>query len=285
MIGCEQLIVLNVLGGSLSMKRHFFEVDGVKLSYLDFGGPSERTLVALHGHFGTATMFAQLAKGIQEWRVVALDQRGHGWSAHVGEEGYSRDKYVQDLYFLIERELGGAPVVLLGHSLGGVNAYQFAAHYPSLVRALIIEDIGTEINDDQSWLKGLPSRVPTLRELRRTLEGLLGAEAFSYFEESAVEHPDGWAFRFDTAGLIRSQEMLNGSWWTDWQASTCPVLLMQGENSRILRWEHALQMAKRRPNTTLLQFPGCGHTIRNGDPDGYLEAVSDFLKTLLDSNL
>jgi hypothetical protein len=36
------------------LERHFFESNGVKLSYLDFGGPSERTLVALHGHFGTA---------------------------------------------------------------------------------------------------------------------------------------------------------------------------------------------------------------------------------------
>jgi esterase len=262
------------------MRRNFFEANGVKLSYLDFGGPSERTLVALHGHFGAATMFAELAKGLPEWRVVALDQRGHGWSAHVSEQEYSRSNYVQDLQLLIEEELGGTPVVLLGHSLGGVNAYQFAARKPALVRAMIIEDIGTEINDDLSWLKKLPSRVPTLQELRQTLETLLGTGAFSYFGESAVQYPDGWTFRFDTVGLIRSQEMLNGSWWADWQASTCPVLLMQGEKSRVLSWEHAQEMARRRPNTTLQQFLGCGHTIRNGDPVGYLEAVRCFLGTL-----
>ncbi|MFB5682344.1 alpha/beta fold hydrolase [Paenibacillus terreus] len=44
--------------------------------------------------------------------------------------------------------MGGNPVVILGHSLGGVNAYQFAAKYPAFVRALIIEDIGAEIKDD-----------------------------------------------------------------------------------------------------------------------------------------
>ncbi|WP_419670129.1 alpha/beta fold hydrolase [Alicyclobacillus macrosporangiidus] len=148
------------------------------------------------------------------------------------------------------------------------------------VRALIIEDIGAEINDDQSWLKKLPSRVPTLRELRQTLEGLLRPGAFSYFGESAVEHPDGWTFRFDAVGFVRSQEMLNGSWWADWQASTCPVLLMQGERSPVLSWAHAQEMVRRRPNTTLRQFPGCGHSIRNGDPVGYLEAVRRFLATL-----
>jgi pimeloyl-ACP methyl ester carboxylesterase len=95
--------------------------------------------------------------------------------------------YVQDLQIFIEEELGGAPVVLLGHSLGGVNAYQLAARKPALVRAMMIEDIGAEINDDQSWLKKLPSRVPTLRELQQTLESLLRPGAFSYFGESAVE--------------------------------------------------------------------------------------------------
>ncbi|SFU69521.1 alpha/beta fold hydrolase [Alicyclobacillus macrosporangiidus] len=163
------------------MERHFFEANGVKLSYLDFGGPSTRTLVALHGHFGTATTFADLARGLPEWRVVALDQRGHGWSDHVAEEAYGRDNYVQDLQIFIEAELGGSPVVLLGHSLGGVNAYQLAARKPALVRAMIIEDIGAEIHDDQSWLKKLPSRVPTLRELQQTLENLLRPGAFSYF--------------------------------------------------------------------------------------------------------
>ncbi|MGO0060381.1 alpha/beta fold hydrolase [Brevibacillus fluminis] len=264
-------------GADERMKRHFYQADGVELSYVDFGGPSERTLVALHGHFGTATMFAQLARAIQGWRLVALDQRGHGWSAHVDERAYSRETYRNDLHVLIEKELGGMPVVLLGHSLGGVNAYQFAAHYPNLVKALIIEDIGAEVADDQNWVKRLLARVPSIRELRQSLECILGAGAFSYFEESVVEYPDGWTVRFDAEGIIHSQEYLNGSWWEDWLASSCPALLMQGERSPILSWELAQRMAKKRPNTSLLQFPECGHTIRNGDPDGYFDAVNRFL--------
>ncbi|MFD2370053.1 alpha/beta fold hydrolase [Brevibacillus sp. GCM10020057] len=102
-------------------------------------------------------------------------------------------------------------------------------------------------------------------------------------DNEMIVHPDDLKNiqrKGGSVGLIRSQEMLNGSWWADWQASTCPALLMQGEKSRILSWEHAQEMAKRRPNTSLMQFPGCGHTIRNGDPDGYNRAVRDFLKTL-----
>jgi esterase len=259
------------------VQRCFFKGDGVDLSYLDFGPPSERTLIALHGHFGTASMFAQLPKALPDWRIVSLDQRGHGWSGHVPPEEYSRSKYLRDIQILIEEELGGVPVVILGHSLGGVNAYQFAAKHPNLVRALIIEDIGVEINDDQTWVTGLPVRTSTIMELRQSVERLLGEGSFSYFEESAIEYPDGWSFRFDATGFIHSQEMLNGSWWADWQASTCPSLLMQGENSPVLNWKLALEMAKRRINTTLKQFPGCGHTIRNADPKGYVDAIQNFL--------
>lgn len=260
------------------MERRFFMGDGVNLSYLDFGSQSDQILLALHGHFGTASMFGKLANAFPEWRIVALDQRGHGWSGHVHQEAYSRKKYLKDIRILIEEELCGASVVLLGHSLGGVNAYQFAAKHPSLVRALIIEDIGAEINDDQSWVKGLPSKVPTIGELRQSLESLIGIGSFSYFEESVIEHPDGWSFRFDATGIIRSQEMLNGSWWGDWEASSCPLLLMQGEKSSILSREHAQEMASRRMNVKLKQFPGCGHTIRSGDPIGYLNAIQNFLR-------
>lgn len=41
--------------------------------------------------------------------------------------------------------------MVLGHSLGGVNTTQLAARHPGLVRALVIEDIGTEIDDDLSF--------------------------------------------------------------------------------------------------------------------------------------
>jgi esterase len=263
------------------LKRQFFLArDGARLSYLEFGNPAAQTLVALHGHFGSATTFADLASGLPDWRVISLDQRGHGWSAHVEPEAYTTDRYLEDVHLLIEQELGGISVVLLGHSLGGAIAYQFAARWPELVRALIVEDIGAEIGGDQSWLRRLPQRVSTLRRLQESLESLLGAGAFRYFGESAVELPDGWTFRFDTVGLIRSQELLNGSWWKEWLGSSCPALLMQGERSEVLSAEHAKDMADRRPNTILRRFAGCGHTIRMGDPLGYLAACKEFLEKL-----
>jgi pimeloyl-ACP methyl ester carboxylesterase len=56
--------------------------------------------------------------------VGALAQRGHGLAEHGGL--FTRDEFVADAAAVIDR-LGSAPVVELGHSLGGITAYQLAA--------------------------------------------------------------------------------------------------------------------------------------------------------------
>ncbi|WP_422738137.1 alpha/beta fold hydrolase [Micromonospora sp. WMMD729] len=92
--------------------RGFFEVKGRQLSHLDFGGPGT-PLLALHAHYNEASAFAPLAEALApEWRVIALDQRGHGASDRTGS--YERDDYVADVAAFHQRlEVG--PVAVLGH--------------------------------------------------------------------------------------------------------------------------------------------------------------------------
>ncbi|MGW5849647.1 alpha/beta fold hydrolase [Streptomyces sp. NPDC055254] len=85
--------------------------------------------------------------------------------------------------------LGPAEVALLGHSLGGVNAYQFAARHPERVTALIVEDIGAVCDIDLAFARNLPDRVPT----RGGLVGALGAAA-PYLEATCRERAEGWGF-------------------------------------------------------------------------------------------
>jgi pimeloyl-ACP methyl ester carboxylesterase len=121
-------------------------------------------LLALHGHLGRGRVWAPLAEALPGWRVVAPDQRGHGRAAVADD--VSREAYVGDAAALIE-ELGLAPAVVLGHSLGGVNAYQLAAWRPELVRAVIVEDAPAEMAVRPD-LEGAP---PHINESRRLLAG------------------------------------------------------------------------------------------------------------------
>ena len=100
------------------------------------------------------------------------------------------------------------------------------------------------------------------------------------FLESVVEYPDGWGFRFNYNSLVTSQQLLQGNWWNDWLASTCPALLLHGHTSWVLKTEHAREMASRRPNTRLVEFPDCGHTIHDASPAEFYKAVKEFLESI-----
>ena len=246
--------------------------DGTRLSYVDFGGHG-RPLVALHGNCGCARNFAPLALALApDWRVIALDQRGHGWSHRP--RGCDRAAYVADAEaFLVHLGLG--PVPLLGHSLGGVNAYQLAARRPDLVSALLVEDVGARVGpappDEGAW----PARFESLSLLLDFLSAQ-GIGLDRYVLDSVVEREDGWTVRFDPAWAVRSREALIGDWTADWVASTCPALLVNGLHSPVLPADEARGMAAERPNTTLVTLDA-GHTVHDERPAEFASAVAGFL--------
>lgn len=252
-------------------KRAALTVAGRRLSFLDFGGPG-RPLLALHGHFGEGRTFTRLARDLGgDWRVIAPDQRGHGRSDRPAD--FSRTGYVEDAAAVLDH-LGTGGAVVLGHSLGGVNAYQLAARFPALVDALIVEDIGAVVDDDLSFSLSWPRRTPTRVEL---LEAL--GPAAAYLRDAVREHPDGWGLAFDPEDMNDSQRNLNGDHWNDWLARDCPALLIRGSRSTVLTAAHAKDMATRRPRTRLVELPA-GHTVHETVPAEFAAAVGEFLGTL-----
>ncbi|MEV5936822.1 alpha/beta hydrolase [Streptomyces sp. NPDC052079] len=242
-----------------------------RLSYLDFGGPG-RPLLALHGHFSEGRTFAPLARALYpDWRVVAPDQRGHGFSDRTPD--FSREGYIQDAATLIAH-LGLERTVVLGHSLGGVNAYQLAARHPDLVSALIIEDIGARADDDLTFCLSWPHRTPTRTELLDQL-----GDSARYVTGAIREYADGWGLAFRPEDMVASVSQENGDHWDDWLASDCPALLIHGTRSRTLTEAHAKEMAARRPHTRLAKL-ATGHTVHETDPTAFATTVRTFLDTL-----
>lgn len=254
------------------MKRHHFQHDGLTLSYLDAGGTGP-VLIALPGHWMEAVTFAPLAAALApSWRVVALDQRGHGYSDHA--RSYTRDDYLGDVAALY-RHLGIDDAVLLGNSLGGVNAYQFAARHPAQVRALVIEDIGAVVDDDMTVALPWGGTFAT----RDALAARVGPRLLRYVEDAIRETPAGWRLAFDPRDMVASQNQLNGDHWADWLATSCPTLLIRGRTSHITNASMLEEMAARRSNTRLVTLDG-GHVVHLDDPTGFAETVCGFLQTL-----
>jgi esterase len=256
----------------MRLTRREFRHDGLTFSYLDAGGEGP-VVIALHAHLMEAATYTALAADLgSHWRVVALDQRGHGHTSHA--PSYSRHDYLRDIAAFFAH-LGIEQAVLLGNSLGGVNAYQFAARYPNQVTALVIEDIGAVVTDDISFVLPWEGVFPT----REELEDRIGSRFAPYLQDSFRQNSAGWRLAFKPRDMVLSQHEMIGDHWHDWLATTCPALLLRGSESRVTTPEHVEQMAKRRRNTQLLTLDG-GHALHVDNPAGFNDAVQTFLKGL-----
>jgi len=261
----------------MSFQRHTFNRGGLTFSYLDTGSSPASTnrppLLCFHAHLMQGATYTGLAETLSpDYRVIAPDQRGHGESSHAAT--YTREDYLGDIEALLTL-LDLPQAVLLGNSLGGVNAYQFAARHPERVRALIIEDIGAVVTDDISFI--LPWQG--LFSTREELEAKIGARFAPYFQDSFRHSDTGWHLAFDPQDMVRSQQNLVGDHWSDWLASDCPALILRGRESRVTSEEQLEQMAARRPHTHLLILDG-GHALHTDNPGAFNTVVRSFLDSL-----
>ena len=107
---------------------------GVWLSTLERGsGP---LLVLLHGITANARVWDPVAEALAgRYRVVAVDQRGHGVS-ETPDRGYGADEFAHDVQALVE-DLDRGPAVVMGHSMGARNALVAASRYAGAVVACV----------------------------------------------------------------------------------------------------------------------------------------------------
>lgn len=254
------------------------EINGLDICYEDSGGGGT-PMLALHGTFGRGVAFAGLAEDmVDRVRLIAPDQRGHGYSSRA--ERYGCDGFVDDAAALLHR-LGIGPVVVLGHSRGGITAYQLAARYPELVAALVIEDVGPvvrrpEVANPVLPVHGWPATAPTKAELAEWICAR-GVPDASYFIQSAVPGPAGYRFLFDWADMMAVQHSGVGDWWADWLGSDCPALVLRGADSAMLPAPLAESMVAARSGARLVVVPGAGHWIHDDAPLAMAAAVAAFL--------
>ncbi len=258
-----------------TLTRHTLDLAGRRLSYLDSGGTG-RPLLALHGHLAEGASFTRLAEELgPEWRVIAPDQRGHGDSDRTAE--YSREGYVDDLIALLE-DLALGPVVVLGHSLGGINLMYLTARRPDLVAAFVNVDGPVVMPDGPSplaFVLNFPYTAPTREEV---IEG--AGPIGPMIARGVRQNPDGsWRLPFHPQDTVDSEEAVHGEHWDAWVGSDLPTLLINGRKSQALPGETAEEMAARRPRTTLVRLD-TDHFVQAQDPEGFHRAVREFLAGL-----
>ena len=129
----------------------------VKLHYVRDGGPGE-VVILLHGFPQTWSSWKQMMPLLSpNYDVIAVDLRGVGQSDKP-EEGYDKKTLAQDIKALMD-ELGIETANIVGHDIGGMIAYPFAAQFPEMTESITIIDVpipGTDIykaisQDPRAW--------------------------------------------------------------------------------------------------------------------------------------
>lgn len=252
------------------MIRKTMNINRLNISYLD-NEKDGQSLICLHGHFGMGSMLT-FVESFFDGRIILPDLRGHGFSDHA--LSYTRLDYIEDLKAIID-ELDLQDPILLGHSLGGANIFQYASMYKN-VKKIIIEDIGTEISQSNSFIADFPERFDSIWDVNNEFMKhniILGP----YFIESLCYDGTKWMFRFNYKDMIQSQIELNGIYWKDWESIKCPILLMHGMKSWACKTDNIKEMAKRNSNVTIKIYENAGHAIHEDERKQFCEDVTEFI--------
>jgi len=244
------------------------------------GGP---TLVFLHGvGGGHAAWQDQLpyfaARGL---RAVAWDQPGYGTSPLV--EPYDFEHVADALRGLLEH-LGGAPVVLVGHSMGGFVAQEAYARFPQLVRALVLAftspAFGGSGGDFQRAF--IADRIGPLDAgqamgdiAARLMPGMRGATS----NPAGLQHAERVMAAVPAATYRKAVALLTiFDRRAMLPAIAVPTLLVAGAEDRTAPPEVMQRMAQKISGAEYALLAGCGHLGPMDQPDEFNHVLENFLE-------
>jgi pimeloyl-ACP methyl ester carboxylesterase len=271
-------------------------VRDIKLHYQEWGDPANPVILMLHGFGVSGHMFDEFAGRMeQDYHLIALDQRGHGDSDWSSEGDYSRDAFVADLESF-QQILGLDRFVLMGHSMGGLNAVSYTVRNPSRVSALILVDVGPEaakegVDNIMRFTRG-PDELEFEEFVemahrfnpRRTMENIR-----ERMRHRLRQLPTGkWTWKFDKrfreqdSKLRVGSELSNDEMWQLYRAVQVPALLVRGAESDVLTPEVAERVAREMPRARLVVVSGAGHSVPGDNPDEFTSAVRQFVADVND---
>lgn len=265
---------------------------GLTFHYVEWGVPAAPPLLCLHGITQTAHSWDEVAADLAaDYRVLCLDQRGHGDSDWAPEGDYTRQTQATDVDAITDA-LGLSRFVLAGMSMGGINSITFTTQHPQKVRALIIVDVSPEIQvkgveNIRSFIQA-PDELDTFEAFverahqfnpRRSLENIR-----SRLSHNLKQLPSGkWTWKYDKAlrsGERSFQASALHNLWDDVRAIRCPTLIIKGGESDILSAESATKLQQAIPGSRLCVVPGAGHSVMGDNPSAFVAAAREFLGTV-----
>jgi 2-(acetamidomethylene)succinate hydrolase len=242
-------------------------------------------LMLLHGITANARVWDPIAEALADrYRVVAVDQRGHGLSESP-ERGYGAEEFAQDIRALVE-DLDSGPAVVLGHSMGARNALVAASRHDSAVLACVAIEFTPGIEPhvfdalDERIATGI-QRFTSLQEVRAYL-----AARYRGIPPEAVARRIAGGFRTAPGGgveplasgpaMMAASRGLREPFEADVLAIKVPTLIIRGGASAVVSPTAYASLRELRPDFTFAELPGVSHYLPEEAPDWLVSQFEAF---------
>jgi pimeloyl-ACP methyl ester carboxylesterase len=285
--------------------------DGIDL---DFGLASapEATLVFVHGFcldMGTFHFQRTALTRHGGYRMVFYDQPGHGQSTKLRQGEYTLDALGEALKLVIEQTVGDGPVILIGHSMGGMTIMALAELYPELfeeqVRGVVFISTSAGKLDEVTF--GMPDflarfnrpMVPVITGAGRLTGGMIDSlRRASTDLAQLLIRKYGFGAEKPSAALVSYVEQMNSRTGTEVVArylraiytharypalealAQTRALVISGDRDKLTPPEHSAEICRILPDAEFVSVPGAGHVVPLERPDVVNAALMTFLEQI-----
>ena len=276
-------------------------------------------IIILHGLFGSSDNWVTIGNKLAEAHqhtVYLLDQRNHGQSPHSDEWNYTA--MVNDIKELAEEVAptlkgekpglhsplgagGKQSIILLGHSLGGKVAMQFASMYPEKLEKLIVVDMAPKDYPGNQFdfieklltidLSGMKSRKEVEIELKKIIRDNATIQLLLkniQWTSSPMPHPQSLSsgeggnsqileWKFNLKVIAENQDKIGKTFNIKNNIAT-PALFIRGERSNYILDSDIPGIKKIFPNSEIKTIAGAGHWTHADKPEEFVEIVKAFIQ-------
>jgi pimeloyl-ACP methyl ester carboxylesterase len=293
--------------------------DGVLLSVEEIGPmKAPLTVVFVHGYtlsmaswtFQRRTLAAELATANghrPDARLLFYDQRGHGSSGRGSSQNSTIEQLARDLHAVLQARAPRGPVVLVGHSMGGMTVMGLAALHPELFgsRVTAVALVSTSSGNLADLTFGLPElltrvraavipvaawtmrRRPALAERTRRMAADVVSAATRSLSFASGDVDPALAHYVD-AMIAGTPVDVIGEFYPalaglDETGSleplrAIPTLVLTGDKDKMIPKEHSELIVERLPDAELVVVPDAGHMVLLEKPDEVSSALTALLQ-------
>jgi len=248
------------------------------LNTLSYGNSTQLPdLLIVHGLYGSARNWSVISKRMSDSRrVIAVDQRNHGDSPWFDTHSYL--DMAQDLAQVVEHN--GAPMDIVGHSMGGKAVLILALTRPDLVKRLLVADIAPVAygHDQSQYIQAMQSIDLTHMEKRSEVAQALSKHVTdpalqSFFTQSLDLGNKRWKLNLD----VLQRDMHHVLGFPEVTGSfDKPTLFLSGANSQYVLPDHRPKIKALFPNAVFAKIPNAGHWLHAEQPRAFEQTLRVF---------